>query len=74
LYKGNNYLINHIWNSDETRIQGGEKIGASMLTKCGSQQVYITIPISKEWFTMNYAINAAKIFLPTFYIFKSERQ
>jgi len=35
-YNRNNYLTNQIWNSDEARIQGGKKIGASMLAKCGS--------------------------------------
>jgi hypothetical protein len=43
-----------------------------MLTKRGSQQVYNTIPKSKEWMIVNCAINAVgNIF--GFYIFKGER-
>jgi len=46
---------------------------AKALTKHGSQQVYNTIPKSREGFTMNCVINVAKRFLPPFYIFKGEK-
>jgi hypothetical protein len=44
-----------------------------MLAKIGSQQVYNTIPKSKEWLIIKYAINDAWGFLLRFYIFKGER-
>jgi len=43
-----------------------------MLVKIGSQQVYNTIPKSKEWLIFNYAINDAWGFLLRFYIFRGE--
>jgi hypothetical protein len=44
-----------------------------MLTKIGSQQVYNTIPKSKDWLIITYAINDAWGFLLRFDIFKGER-
>jgi hypothetical protein len=44
-----------------------------VFAKKGSQQVYNTIPKSREWMIVNYAINAAGGVLPSFYIFKGER-
>jgi hypothetical protein len=44
-----------------------------MLAKKGSQQVYITIPKSREWMTINYVVNAVGSILHGFYIFKGER-
>jgi hypothetical protein len=48
LYNKHNYDVNHIWNSDEIGIQAGKQARAKILAKHGSQQVYITIPKSKE--------------------------
>jgi len=44
-----------------------------MLTKQGSQQVYNTIPKSKEWLIVNYVMKASGGFIPTFYIFGGEK-
>jgi hypothetical protein len=35
--------------------------------------VYITIPKSKEWLTINYVVNEVKLTLLGFYIFRGER-
>ncbi len=48
LYNKHNYHVDHIWNNDETRIQVGKQAKAKVLTKHGSQQVYKTIPKSRE--------------------------
>jgi len=58
---------------DETGIQVGRQYGTQMLSKRGSQQVYNTIPKSREWKTINYIINVARGVFPNFYIFKGER-
>jgi hypothetical protein len=70
LYNKHKYHVNHIWNSDESGIQVGRQARAKILAKHGSQQVYITIPKSKEWSTMNCGVNVARGFLLAFYIFK----
>jgi hypothetical protein len=46
---------------------------ARVLAKHGSHQIYNTIPKSKEWFTINFAINVMGGFSLTFYISKGER-
>jgi len=58
---------------DETGIQVVRQYGTQMLSKRGSQQVYNTIPKSREWKTINYIINVARGVFPNFYIFKGER-
>jgi hypothetical protein len=57
LYTKHNYNTNRIWNSDgiQTRRQNGAKV----LAKQGSQQVYNTIPKSKEWLIINYVVKAS---------------
>jgi len=64
IYNRKNYSPNHIWNSNETRIQVGRQLGTHLLTKCSSHQMYSTIPRSREWMTMNCAINATNGSLP----------
>jgi hypothetical protein len=49
------------------------QFGAQVLAKRGSQQVYRTIPKSKEWMTVNCTVNAIGSVLLGFYIFKGER-
>ncbi len=44
-----------------------------MLAKRGSQQVYNTIPKSREWMIVNCVINVIGGVLLGFYIFKGER-
>jgi hypothetical protein len=44
-----------------------------MLAKRGSQQVYNTIPKSREWMIINNVINVVGGILLGFYIFKFER-
>jgi hypothetical protein len=44
-----------------------------VLAKRGSQQVYNTIPKSREWMIVNCAINAIRGIHHGFYIFKCER-
>jgi hypothetical protein len=44
-----------------------------VLAKRGSQQVYNTIPKSREWMIINYIVNAVGGVLLGFYIFRGER-
>jgi hypothetical protein len=43
------------------------------LARKGSNIVYSTIPKSREWLNINYAVNVARGVLPSFYIFRSEK-
>jgi hypothetical protein len=70
LYNKHNYHVDHIWNNDEIGIQASRQTKARVLAKHSSQQVYKTIPKSKERFIMNCGANIVKGFLPAFYIFK----
>jgi hypothetical protein len=70
LYNKHNYLPNHIWNCVETNIKASRQSGALMLVKKGSQQIYNTIPKSREWMIVNCVVNAARGVLHSFYIFK----
>jgi hypothetical protein len=49
-----------MWNSNETCIQINEQLGAKVLTKQRSHQIYNTIPKSKEWLTINYVVNVTR--------------
>jgi hypothetical protein len=73
LYNRHNYELNHIWNSNENRIQVSTWVGARVLAKRGPHMVYKTIPKSHEWLIVNYVINVVGKFLPGFYNFKGER-
>jgi len=73
LYIQHYYSPNHIWNFDEIEIQVGRQSRARVLTKKGSHQVYNTIPKSKEWLTINCAMNAIEGLILRFYIFQGER-
>jgi hypothetical protein len=67
------YIEDHIWNSNEMRIQARHQLVARVLVKKGSHQVYNTISKSMEWLTMICVVNGTKGSLPRFYIFMGER-
>jgi hypothetical protein len=71
LYTKHNYNTNYIWNFNG--IQARRQNGAKVLAKQRSQQVYNTIPKSKEWLIINDVVKASGGFIPTFYIFKGEK-
>ncbi len=73
LYNKHNYDAHHIWNLDATWIQACGQLGANILAKQGSQQVYIIIPKLREWLIVNCIINTFRKSLPRFYIFKREK-
>lgn len=62
-----------MWNLNEIDIQFGKQSNAKVLVKKGSNAIYNTIPKSREWLTINYAINDVIANLLRFYIFKGER-
>jgi hypothetical protein len=64
LYNKHNYVVDHIWNFDEIGIQVGRQLGARVLAKRSSQQVYNIIPKYREWLIVNYVVNVARITLP----------
>jgi hypothetical protein len=63
------YKLHHIWNCDEIGIKVGRQSGARIITKKGSHQVYNNIPKSREWLTINCAMNVTRRSIPWFYIF-----
>jgi hypothetical protein len=71
LYSQHNYNANHIWNSNETRIQKDRQYKSQSFGlkkfKWG-----LSIPESWEKLTINYVVNAMGGVLLGFYIFKSE--
>ncbi len=76
MYNKHKYLLNHIcpiWNFNEIGIQAGQQVKVRLLVRRGFQQVYNTIPQSKEWLTINCVVNATRITLPRVYISKRER-
>jgi hypothetical protein len=73
LYNKHNYLPDHIWNYDETCIHVNKQFGTWVLAKGGSQQVYSTIPKSREWMIVNCAVNVVGGVPLGFYIFKGQR-
>jgi hypothetical protein len=62
LYNKHNYHVDHIWNNDEIGIQASRQTKVRVLAKHGSQQVYKTIPKSRERFTINCGANIVKRF------------
>jgi hypothetical protein len=54
------YIEDHIWNSNEMRIQAIHQLVARVLVKKGLYQVYNTISKSMEWLTMICVENATK--------------
>jgi hypothetical protein len=73
LYTQHQYSPDHTWNFNEIGIQARRQLGAKVLTKRGSYQLYNTIPKSKEWLTINCVMNAVGGLIPIFYIFRGER-
>ena len=57
LYSQYNYTASHIWNTDETGVQVGQRGGAHVLTKKGSRGVYSVIPDEKEWLSVLACVN-----------------
>ncbi len=73
MYSQHNYYFNHIWNSNETRIQVGKQFGTRDLARRGSNVVYYIISKSWEFLIANYAINVVGGVLLCFYILRGER-
>ncbi len=73
LYNKHNYAPNHILNSNEMDIQTRKQLTTRVLAKRSSEQVYNTIPKSREWLYFNYIVNAVRTTFPRFYIFKGEK-
>ncbi len=71
-YNKHNYVVDYIWNFDETCIQIRRQSKARVPAKRGSHQVYNTIPKSKEWLIVNYVVNVVGITLLWFYIFRGK--
>jgi len=56
LYNQHNYVLNYVWDLDETIIQASRQVRAKVLAKKRSIDVYNTIPTSQEWLTINCAM------------------
>jgi hypothetical protein len=72
LYNQHQYPFDHIWNNDEIGVHESKQVGAWVLSKRGSNEVYNTIPKSQEWLIINCIINVAHGSLLGFYIFRGD--
>ena len=70
LYMTYNYLPNHIWNCNKSRVQTGRFGGATVLARRGSRSVHsIKLDQRKHLSILSY-VNAAGGHVPNFYILK----
>ncbi len=73
MYQKNNYKPNHIWNSNEIRIQVGKQVKTKIPARRRSHIIYNIILKSYKWLIVNYVMNVKGTILPRFYIFQGER-
>jgi hypothetical protein len=62
-----------MWNSNETCFQVVQQVGAKVLAKRELHIIYNTIFKYWECLIVHYVVNAARLVLPGFYIFKKEK-
>jgi len=72
LYTQHKYASEHIWNSDEIKIQLRCQSNARVLVRQGSRNVYNTIPKFRGWLTVNCVVNVTRVALPAFTLSKVE--
>ena len=70
LYGTHNYLPDHIWNYDESRVQASRSGGATVLARRGSRSVHSIEPDQREHLTVLSCINTSGGHIPNFYILK----
>jgi hypothetical protein len=73
VYDLHNYIINKIWNCDESSAHVSCNGGLLVLAKVGSKSVHSIFPNEREWLLMLSYINAHGESIPNFYIFKSKQ-
>ena len=73
LYWKYQYLVDHVWNCDESSAQAGRNGGGQMWTKKGTRLVHILLHNEREWLTVLTYINVAGFHIPSFYIFRGKR-
>jgi len=57
---------------DQIGIEAWRLLGAMVLAKQGSHQMYNTIPKSREWLIINCVVNVVGTIMSGFYMFKGE--
>ena len=71
-YKKHSYSMDHIWNCDETRLQGGKNGGMQVIDKRGSKNVPRIMPKCREWITNLCCVNVVSATIPGFNLFKGK--
>jgi hypothetical protein len=73
LYSTHNYPPDRIWNCDKTGAQAGREGGGIVIAKRGSRFVHSIIPGQREWLSCLVCVNAPRVSIPSFYVFRGTR-
>ena len=74
IYNKYSYSVAKIWNLDESGAQANKNGLGKVPARNGGRKVHAVIPNEREWLTVLTTINAAREYLPNFYIFKGKRK
>ena len=73
LYTLHKYPPECVWNCDESGVQAGRNGGGIVIARKGSRRVQSLVPDQREWLSILVCINAARLAIPSFYVFKGIR-
>jgi hypothetical protein len=73
LYTLHKYPPERIWNCDETGMHAGRTGGSVVIARRGAHRMYHIVPDQREWLFVLVCINAARLAIPSFYVFKRKR-
>jgi hypothetical protein len=72
LYTLHKYLPERIWNYDESGTQTRNTCGSIVIARRGTCHVHTIVPDQREWLSVLVCINAARLAIPSFYVFKGK--
>ena len=67
------YPPDRVWNCDEMSMQAGTNGGGIVSARRGSHRVHLIVPNQREWLSVLLCMNAARLAIPSFYVFKGMR-
>jgi hypothetical protein len=73
LYTLYQYTPDRIWNCNESGAQMGKNGGGVVIARTGARRVHSVVPDQHEWLSILVCINAARIAISSFYIFRGKR-
>ena len=73
MYGRENYIVERIWNLDETSAQVDRNGGGQMWARKGSISIHKVLPNERKWITSLTCVNAANDCIPGFYVFCSKK-